>query len=203
VILEGIVTTMAADGEVNIAPMGPHLPDLFDDISFPRRDPLERFVLKPFHGSRTYANLNAHGEGVLHVTDDVLLLAQAAIGVPDPFPSLLPAKQVRGVILRDACRFAEFCVVSRIEGSERATFEVAVLHLGRLRDFFGFNRAMFAVLEAAILATRTSFLALDDIEAEYRRLAVLVQKTGGVRERQAFSLLQAHVDACRNRERSP
>src|SRR5205823_11258631 len=143
----------------------PHLPDLLADASFPRRDPLERFVLKPFHSSRTYANLTANSEGVLHVTDDVLLLAQAAIGIPDPFPALIPASRVRGVVLRDACRYAEFRVVSRVEGSERATFEVEVLHLGRLRDFFGFNRAMFAVLEAAILATRTAFLPLDDIEA--------------------------------------
>jgi hypothetical protein len=203
VILEGIVTTLAPDGEVNIAPMGPYLPDLHADASFPRRDPLERFVLKPFHSSRTYSNLNAHGEGVLHVTDDVLLLAQSAIGVPDPFPPVVPASRIRGVVLRNACRYAEFRVVSRVEGSERATFEVEVLHRGRLRDFFGFNRAMFAVLEAAILATRTAFLPLDDIEAEYRRLAILVEKTGGVRERQAFALLQAHVSASRGAVGTP
>jgi hypothetical protein len=200
VILEGIVTTTAADGEVNVAPMGPHLPDLSADPSFPRRDPLEHFVLKPFRGSRTYANLTAHGEGVLHVTDDVLLLAQTAIGIPDPFPALIPASWVRGFILRDACRYAEFRVVSREEVSERAVFGVEVLHIGRLRDFFGFNRAMHAVVEAAILATRTAFLPLDGVAADYRRLAVLVEKTGGVRERQAFALLQAHVDACVARE---
>ncbi len=198
-ILEGIVTTIAADGEVNIAPMGPHLPDLFADASFPRRDPLERFVLKPFPTSRTHANLQARGEGVLHVTDDVLLLAQAAIGTPEPMPPLIPARHIRGVILSDACRYAEFRVVSRVEVNGRAAFEVEVLHIGRLRDFFGFNRAMFAVLEAAILATRTAFLPLEDIAGDYRRLAVLVEKTGGVRERQAFALLQAHVDACRKR----
>ena len=196
-ILEGIVTTVSPEGEVNVAPMGPHLPGLSGDPSFPRRDPLEQFVLKPFRGSHTYANLTAHGEGVLHVTDDVLLLAQSAIGVPDPFPALMPASQVRGSVLRDACRYAEFRVVAREEVSERAVLNVEVLRVGRLRDFFGFNRAMYAVVEAAILATRTAFLPLDDIGDEYRRLAVLVEKTGGVRERQAFALLRAHVEACR------
>lgn len=204
-ILEGIVTTLSADGEVNIAPMGPHLPDLFSSSTFPRRDPLEQFVLKPFQSSRTYQNLKSHGEGVLHITDDVLLLAQAAIGTPNPLPALMPATRIRGVVLRDACRHAEFRVVSFEDRGDRATLEVEVLHIGRQRDFFGFNRAMFAVLEAAILATRLVFLPLEQIETDYRRLAVLVEKTGGPRERQAFALLQAHVEAHRQTalERSP
>ena len=33
-----------------------------------------------------------------------------------------------------------------------------VVDSGRLRDFFGFNRAKHAVIEAAILATRIDFL---------------------------------------------
>src|SRR6266571_198960 len=96
---------------------------------------MARFLLRPFRTARTYQNLKAHGEGVLHVTDDVLLLAQAAIGIPDPFPPLFPAAHVRGWVLRDACRYAEFRVVSCADQGERATFTVEVLHIGRLRDF--------------------------------------------------------------------
>jgi hypothetical protein len=70
---------------------------------------------------------------------------------------------------------------------------VEAVHSGRLRDFFGFNRAKHAVVEAAILATRTDFLPLDDIEAEYRKLAVIVDKTGGPQEQQAFAFLREHV----------
>lgn len=185
-ILEGIVTTIGTVGEVNIAPMGPHVPDDTDD-------PLRQFVLKPFRTSQTCHNLLAHGEGVLHVTDDVLLLAQAAVGTPEPFPALFPASQVRGQVLRDACRYAEFRVTSLGSG-ERPTFEVEVLYIGRLRDFFGFNRARHAVLEAAILATRTALLPPEHIEAEFARLAPVVDKTGGNRERQAFALLRHHVE---------
>jgi hypothetical protein len=192
VILEGIVTTVAAEGEVNVAPMGPHVPD-------GAADPLERFVLKPFRSSQTYRNLEARPEGVLHVTDDVLLLAQAAVGRPEPFPPLFRAARVDGHVLRDACRYAEFRVASQEARGERATLEVEVLHIGRLRDFFGFNRAKHAVVEAAILATRTDFLPLDEIEAEYRKLAVLVDKTGGEQEHQAFALLREHVAAARAR----
>jgi hypothetical protein len=189
-ILEGIVTTLNADATVNIAPMGPEV------------DPsTERFVLKPFRSARTYANLKAHGEGVLHVTDDVLLLAKAALGPVEPLPEMRPAKRVRGFVLADACRCHEFRVRVLDDHQERTRIEVDVVHTEHLRDFFGFNRAKHAVVEAAILATRTHILPLAEIEAEFRRLAVLVEKTGGQQEHAAFHLLADHV--ARVREEAP
>jgi hypothetical protein len=183
VILEGVVTTVSPAGEVNVAPMGPRVgPGL-----------LERFLLRPFPTSQTYKNLKAHGEGVLHVTDDVLLLARGALGLVEPPPPMTPARRVRGFVLRDACRAYEFRVTSLDEREERVRIECEVVHAEALRDFFGFNRAKHAVVEAAILATRTAFLPLDEIEAEYRKLGVIVEKTGGDQERQAFALLSAHV----------
>jgi uncharacterized protein len=182
-ILEGIVTTVATDGVVNVAPMGPHVAE----------ETFDRFLLKPFRTAETYRNLRDHGEGVLHVIDDVLLLARAAVGALEPLPLLLPAERVRGWILRDACRWFEFRITRCDDQAERATLEAEVIHRGRLRDFFGFNRAKHAVVEAAILATRTAFLPRSEIEAEYRKLAVLVQKTGGPREREAFAFLEQFV----------
>ena len=61
------------------------------------------------------------------------------------------------------------------------------------RDFFGFNRAMYAVVEAAILATRLAFLPRTEIEADFRKLGVLVEKTGGPREHEAFAFLQYYL----------
>ena len=181
-ILEGIVTTIAPTGDVNIAPMGPRV-----DAD------LKRFVLRPFNTAQTYRNLREHGEGVLHVTDDVLLLARTALGVLDPMPPLMPARTIRGCVLRDACRFYEFRVVTIDDRDERVSIEVEVVHHETLRDFFGFNRAKHAVVEAAILATRTDFLPLEEIEAEYRKLAVIVQKTGGDQEKAAFEFLREQV----------
>ena len=182
-ILEGIVTTVAPSGEINIAPMGPRV----DAADF------RRFLLRPFPTSQTYRNLKTLGEGVLHVTDDVLLLARAALGPVDPLPPLLPATSVSGWILADACRYYEFRVVSLDEREERVRIEAEVVHTGRFRDFFGFNRAKHAVVEAAILATRTDFLPWAEIEAEFRKLAVVVAKTGGDAEREAFAFLQKHL----------
>jgi hypothetical protein len=185
-ILEGVVTTVDPGGGVNVAPMGPRVePAVGAD--------LRAFVLRPFRTARTYANLVAHPEGVLHVTDDVLLLARAAVGAVDPPPALRPAERVRGWVLADACRYYEFRVTARDDQAERAELHAEVVHAGRLRDFFGFNRAKHAVVEAAILATRTTLLPRAEIEAEFRRLAVLVDKTGGPQEREAFALLRRHV----------
>src|SRR4051794_39116147 len=158
-ILEGIVTTVSPEGQLNIAPMGPRV-----DTA------MERFLFRPFPTSQTYRNLKAHGEGVLHVTDDVLLLAKAALGPIEPPPDLFPAARIRGFVLQDACRYYEFQVRSLDEREERVRIEVEVVHSGRLRDFFGFNRAKHAVVEAAILATRTAFLPLEEIETDYRKL---------------------------------
>jgi hypothetical protein len=187
-ILEGIVTTVSPDGRVNIAPMGPGVEPAMD-----------HFLLRPFQTAQTYRNLKTHGEGVFHVTDDVLLLARAALGPVDPLPAVQAAERVRGFVLADACRYYEFRVRDLDDREERVSIAVEVVHRGRLRDFFGFNRAKHAVVEAAILATRTAFLPLDEIEAEYRKLAVLVAKTGGEQEKEAFALLQSHVAAARSR----
>jgi hypothetical protein len=185
-ILEGIVTTISPVGAVNIAPMGP----LVDET-------MQRFVLRPFPTAQTFQNLRAHGEGVLHVTDDVLLLARAAIGPVEPLPELMPAGKIRGQVLRDSCRYYEFRVLGIDDREERVRIEAEVVHTGRLRDFFGFNRAKHAVVEAAILATRTSFLPLEEIEAEFRKLGTIVAKTGGKGEQEAFAVLREHLARCR------
>src|SRR5580692_7657256 len=168
--------------------MGPTVDDATD---------LTRFVLRPFPTAQTYCNLRQHGEGVLHVTDDVLLLARAALGPVEPLPAMTPATRVRGWVIAGACRYFEFRIVSLDDSEPRVRLDAEVVHHGRLRDFFGFNRAKHAVLEAAILATRTHLLPLAEVEAEYKKLGVLVAKTGGPQEREAFDLLSQHVATCR------
>ncbi|MEX0818486.1 MAG: DUF447 domain-containing protein [Pirellulaceae bacterium] len=183
-ILEGIVTTLNEDGSPNISPMGPEV-----DV------PLTRFVLKPYQTSRTYQNLKRVGEGVLHVTDDVELIARAAINQFDEPPATFPATAVRGVVLADACRWYAFRVANLDDRDERTRIECNVIDEGRIRDFFGFNRAKHAVLEAAILATRTKFLPRSEVSEALARLRVAVDKTAGEVERQAFELLVRHIDS--------
>lgn len=180
-ILEGIVTTLDLHGTLNVAPMGPRV-----------GPSMARFVLRPFRSSTTYRNLRQHGEGVFHVTDDVLLLARTAIGLPPDAPTR-PAEAVSGAVLLGSCRYYEFRVTDLDDRQERTTIQAETVASGRLRDFFGFNRAKHAVIEAAVLATRIDLLPLDEVLREFRRLAAPVEKTGGDDELAAFSLLLEHV----------
>jgi len=181
-ILEGLVTTLSADGTVNISPMGPRV-----DV------PLTQFLLRPYQTSTTYQNLKRTGQGVLHVTDDVELLAQAAVGTPEPLPPMEPAQAIEGRILTGACRWYAFRVESLDDSQDRTEIVCRVVDSGVLREFFGLNRAKHAVVEAAILVTRTDFLPGDEILAEFARLQVLVEKTGGAGERRAFEFLTETV----------
>jgi hypothetical protein len=181
-ILEGLVTTVDPDGSPHLAPMGPRVAGDF-----------ARFTLRPFPTSNTYRNLLRHPEGVLHVTDDALLLAKAAVGAIDVFPPVRPAERVRGFVLADCCRHFEFVVRHVDDSTERVTVEAEVVHTGRGRDFFGFNRAKHAVVEGAILATRFHLLPLAEVAAEFRKLRVIVGKTGGPAEHAAMDLLDAKL----------
>jgi hypothetical protein len=183
-VLEGIVTTLHADGSPNITPMGPIVDSDFSQL-----------ILRPYKSSTTYRNLLRAREGVFHVTDDVELLARAAVNQLNVIPPLRPAHVVAGVIVADACRWYEFRIMSCDDSRERAQLECAVVHQGRIRDFFGFNRAKHAVVEAAILATRISFLPAEYIAAEFERLQSMVDKTAGESERRAFEFLAHYAKA--------
>lgn len=181
-ILEGLVTTCDLGGQPHLAPMGP----IVDDEMHTLR-------LRPFQTSTTFRNLQRTGEGVLHVTDDVELFARAAVGKVETLPPMLSAKHVTGWILADACRWYEFRVTSLDTTQDRSEIIAEVVAQGFQRDFFGFNRAMHAVLELAILATRVHLLAPEYLQAEIERLAVPVQKTAGPKETRAFEFLAAHL----------
>lgn len=185
-ILEGIVTTLNPDGTPNIAPMGPVV-----------NRALTRIHLRPFQSSTTFANLHRTECGVLHVTDDCLLLARAAIGQLTSLPPLSTADKIPGVILADACRWFEFRITAADCTQPRAELQAEIVARGEGRPFFGFNRAKHAVLEAAILATRIHLLPAETLREELQRLSVMVEKTGGTQEHEAFQLVQAYIQqAC-------
>jgi hypothetical protein len=178
VIVETIVTTMDSSGTINFAPMGV---EWGDDI----------IVLKPFLETSTYRNVSATRVAVVNLTDDAMLFAQGAVSSPQ-FPSV-PANVVKGVVLEAACSWRELEVLTIDATPPRSRIEARVVHRGLKREFIGFNRAKHAVLEAAILATRTHLLPAEQIRDEYARLQVLVDKTAGPREREAMELLTQYV----------
>ena len=177
-IIESIVTTMDPEGRVNFAPMGVEWGE-------------ETIVVKPFLETATFRNLRDTGAAVVNLTDDVLLFARAAISNPQ-YPTT-PAVRVRGAVLEAACSWRELEVRAIDDTPPRSRIETAVVHAGFRREFLGFNRARNAVLEAAILATRTHLLPAQQLRDDLQRLQVIVDKTAGPREREAMALLTEYV----------
>jgi hypothetical protein len=177
-IIESILTTTDAKGAVNCAPMGVEWGD-------------DAIVIKPFVDTATFRNLQATKSAVINLTDDVMLFAEAVTGNP-VFPHHRATK-VKGVVLDAACSWREVEVES-IDGTPpRSRIVTRVVHRGTQRDFLGFNRARHAVLEAAILATRTHLIPAGEIQVELARLQVIVDKTASDREQEAMSLLRGYI----------
>lgn len=181
-ILEAVVTTVSASGQLNIAPMGPHFHPADD-----------HFELRPFETSVTCRNLLENPCGVLHVTDDVLLIVCSALNQLGTQCDSIPATKVNGVVLSDSCRWHEFEASVKPTDSPRKCFHCRIVESVRNRDFYGFNRAKHAVLEATIAVTRIDFLPIAEIQDQLRRLEAIVAKTGGDREQAAFELLKNFV----------
>jgi uncharacterized protein len=179
-IIETVTTTMNPDGTVNCAAMGV---EWGDDV----------IVIKPFPSTRTLRNLEATGAAVVNGTDDILLFTEAALG--DPHPPTRPATTIDGAVLADACSWREVTVEAIDAEGPRARVTTRVVDRGTGREFLGFNRASYAILEASILASRARWLPAEEIRAELERLQVLVDKTAGPREREAMELVRQHLRA--------
>jgi hypothetical protein len=189
-ILEGLVTTTDPAGPLHLAAMGPTIDDAERQAGA-----ITRLVLRPFPTSRTAGNLLHGRTGVFHATDDVLLLARVVAGALPALPATRRATVIDGFVLADACRAWEFEIDSVDDSGQRLVLEARVVAEHAGRPFLGFHRAAHAVVEAAILVTRLHLLEPADVRRQFADLAVLVEKTGGPREREAFHLLADQLDA--------
>ena len=190
-IIEGLVSTTSASGAFHLAPMGPIV--RFNSVT----GDFESLLLRPFEGSTTLDNLRRERRAVFHLTDDVLLLAKAAIHQLDSAPPHTGTPGGKTLRLADCCRWFELEVAEIRETPPRIELECRVVDQGAVRAWGGFNRAKHAVLEAAILCTRIGILADAEIESELTRLEVIVGKTAGPREFEACALLRRHFEDAR------
>jgi hypothetical protein len=178
VIIETIVTTLDANGAINVAPMGV---EWTDDV----------LVVKPFLDTTTFRNLRDTRMAVINLTDDVRVFVRAALfSVNAP---TVPAAVVQGVVLQGACSWREVEVTSIDATPPRSRIETRVVHRGTGAEFLGFNRARHAVLEATILATRLHLIPHEEVRRQVDALAVLVDKTAGDREREGWKLVSEYV----------
>jgi uncharacterized protein len=185
-ILEGIVSTLSQSDELNIAPMGPELPEAV-------RYPIQTLIIKPFHDSTTYRNLVARGVGVFHLIDDIELIAHAALGRRLARTQTAPCEFIHGTILVDACSWFAFRVQACEDDGPRARFICDVVGSRDQRPFLGFNRAQNALLELTIVATRLHLLPKADVMSELERTIRIVGKTGGTIEHQTLGFLRDRI----------
>lgn len=154
---------------------------------------LSSLLLRPFQSSLTCQNLLRTRCGVFCVVDDVELIARAALNRLETAPETVSAQVVDGEVLADACRWYEFEVTDANLDDSRSELNTRIVHQGRQRDFFGFNRACYAVLEVTILATRLHLVDPAAVPEEIERLRPLVEKTGGESEHRAFAFVEQYV----------
>lgn len=178
-IYETIVTTLNADGSVQIAPMG-----------LRRVDGL--YLIAPFKPSTTLANLLRSGQAVVNLTDDVRVFAGCLTGRYD-WP-LQAAEVVTGRYLEAALTHLELQVERMEDDEQRPRFYCRALHEGTHRPFYGFNRAQAAVLECAILVSRLHRLPEEKITQELQYLQIAIDKTAGKREREAWDWLLERIE---------
>lgn len=181
-IVETIVTTKNADGEVHIAPLG-----LIAEG--------ERWIIAPFSPSRTLDNLRAVPFAVASHTDDVRVFAGCLTGRKS-WPTR-PAEQIAGAVLEGALSHWELAVGDVQEDDVRPRFVCERVHVANHAAWEGFNRAQAAVLECAVLVSRLHMLAPEKIEAELKYLEIAIAKTAGPREVEAWGWLMERIEAWR------
>lgn len=178
-IQETIVSTISAAGIAHIAPMGVHVQG-------------DEFVILPFKPSTTLNNLLETQTAVINCCDDVRVFAGCLTGRRD-WP-LLPAQKVTGSYLADTLAHTELQLIRMDDDAIRPKLFCKAIHTVNHKPFRGFNRAQFAVLEAAILVSRLDRLPWDKIQTELDYLSIGLEKCAGDREREAWGWLMEVVD---------
>ena len=183
-IRETILTSRSAEGNIHIAPMGVHvLPG--------------EMLIMPFRPSTTLDNILATGHAVMNHTDDVRVFAGCLTGRRD-WP-LVDACRVQGKRLAATLAHAELELLRAEDDELRPRLYCRVVHEANHAPFQGFNRAQFAVLEAAILVSRLHLLPWSKVEAELEYLRIGLDKTAGEREQEAWGWLMERVEDFRQK----
>ncbi len=179
-IQETLVTSQNTAGLVHIAPMGIH------------RDG-DHFVILPFRPSATLDNLLATGVAVLNYCDDVRVFAGCLTGRRD-WP-VKPAVTITGSVLACALAHTELALLHIEDDDTRPKLFCKAVHTANHAPFQGFNRAQFAVLEAAILVSRLHWLPPEKIASEIAYLKIGLEKTAGPKEWEAWQWLMDTIAA--------
>ncbi|HQS09478.1 MAG TPA: DUF447 family protein [Xanthobacteraceae bacterium] len=174
-IRETILTTLSAEGEPHVAPMGATVVE-------------GGYLLLPFRPSRTLDNLLARRAGVINLTDDARIFAGCVTGRKRDWPTVL-ADVIAGVRLAQTLAYEEFEVIEVVDDPQRPRLTCRVVHRVAAGIFPGLNRAVAAVVEGAVLVSRLALLEAEKVDRDMAYLSIAIEKTGGPQEREAWQWL--------------
>ena len=97
-------------------------------------------------------------------------------------------------VLRNTLAHSEVELLRIEEDATRPKLFCKVIHTVNHRPFTGFNRAQFAVLEAAILVSRLEWLPMEKIQAELAYCRIGLEKTAGIHELEAWGWLMEVIE---------
>ncbi len=178
-IQEVIVTTQNTQGQVHIAPMGIHIE-------------ADEIIILPFRPSTTLENILKSKTAIVNYCDDVRVFAGCLTGRKN-WP-LTAAENNKYHFISSALAHKQL-ELSRIEEDEvRPKLFFKTINTVNHAPFQGFNRAQFAVLEAAILVSRLNMLPIEKIDSEVEYLTIGFHKTAGERELEAWEWLMTRID---------
>jgi hypothetical protein len=177
VIIEGLITCASEHGP-HVSALGPVV-----DAE------LTRWTLRPFQTSRIFALLRSNPTCVFHVIDDALPIVRLVLG-QEPQVTF-ERSESGGWIIREACHWYQLEVQSWDLRTERSEAQARRVDHGVLRPFWGWNRAKHALLEAAILISRSHLVPRAELDAALDALRLPIEKTAGEREIEAWQLIQA------------
>lgn len=188
-IRETIISTRSADGKPHLAPLGATV--------------LETgYLLQPFRPSRTLDNLMATRVACINFTDDVRIFAALVsrtrqLPVPLAKATTIDCQRIAATLSHQELE------VERIEEDEqRPRFFCRIVRSEIHNPFMGLNRAKAAVIEGAVLVSRLSILPAEKIDREMAYFGVIVEKTAGPEEREAWQWLMEAVSAHRQAKAS-
>ena len=181
-IIETLLTTVGQDGTIHLAPMGLTItPAELATETLPAG-----WSLAPFAPSRSLDNLSRRGTAVINLCDDVRIFAGCLTGRRD-WPTVRLADGSGEARLAAANGFYRITATPFGNSPVRPRFCCTVTEAEQLRPFAGFCRAQAAVIEAAILVSRFNRTPARDLEADFQRLGVIIEKTAGAAEFEAWS----------------
>lgn len=189
VIYECVVSTVSAQGEPHIAPMGVRYLEA------------GRVLLRPFKPSATLNNILATRHAALNIVTDTRVFAGCVTGRRH-WP-LVAMAQAPGLRLACAQRHLELQLQTHTDDPQRPVLNLLALHDQSHAPFNGHNRAQAAVVEGAVLVSRLRLLPADKVEREMAYLQIAIDKTASDAEREAWGWLQQAVADHRSQAGEP